>query len=189
MANVKGTSGSETLRGTLASDVIDGQGGNDTLYGLGGNDTLIGGAGNDHIYGGDGDDWIRAVVGDGSDRIHGDRGADFIELTVGDVIIYTSYQQSGAGFGVDRVHTQRRADPWTIDFSQFDANLLVAGIQKLRFDPNDQTPEIGELSILRTNNFLRIPVGLIANLDADPQPEFQVNFGWEYQVTPTLFFG
>lgn len=183
MAIINGTSGNNLLRGTAFRDTIDGKEGNDTIYGNAGDDTLIGGPGNDFIYGGAGNDWIRAFANDGIDQIYGDRGSDRIELTVGDVIHYSSYQQSGPDFGIDGAVTMARADPWKIDFSGFDANLIVAGQQQLSWGTG-----IGQIHVVYGYGFLRIPLGLAANLDNDPQPEFQINFSWEYQAIPTLIF-
>lgn len=58
MADITGTSGSETLTGTEDADTINGLGGNDTLIGAGGNDTLNGGEGVDTLEGGAGDDTL-----------------------------------------------------------------------------------------------------------------------------------
>jgi serralysin len=178
-----------TVRGNAGDNLLDGGPGSDALYGLGGDDTLIGGAGNDRLYGGDGDDWIHVVdPNDGADRIYGDRGADYIELTLGDVIAYTSYEQSGAQFGRDTVYTQHGQDPWTINFTGFDANLDLAGQQQLVFVGTKANPGIGELYLVRSGP-LQIVVGLAANLDSDPEPEFQLNFAWEFQATPSFIFG
>jgi Ca2+-binding RTX toxin-like protein len=181
-----GSGGTGTITGTAGADILNGTAGNDVIQGLAGNDQLIGGAGNDRLYGGPGDDWIRASSNDGSDHIYGDSGADFYELTVGDVIHYSSYQQSGAGFGIDTVATMQRSDPWTIDFTGFDANLNVAGQQKLVFIGTSNTPGTGQLAVITTSDFLHIPIGLGANLDSDPDLEFFVAYTWEFQATPTF---
>jgi Ca2+-binding RTX toxin-like protein len=187
--NLTGNEIANTIRGNAGANVLNGQAGSDNVYGLDGDDTLIGGPGNDSLYGGNGNDWIHVVnTNDGADRIYGDLGGDFIELTLGDVIAYSSYQQSGPEFGSDRAVTQRRSDPWTIDFTGFDANLELAGQQKLVFDPNDGTPDIGELSYLKGGLFNVQVIGLQANIDSDPQPEFVLYFGWEGQVPPALIF-
>jgi Ca2+-binding RTX toxin-like protein len=195
-ATITGTLGPNTLNGTAVADVINGlagadklygNGGNDSLYGGAGNDTLVGGPGNDLLYGGAGDDWIHVVnANDGADRVYGDLGADFIELTIGDVVVYTSYQQSGQGYGTDRIITQHALDPWTIDFSGFDANVMLAGTQKLRFNLSSAAPRTGEISYIHGGIFNSMIVGLQANVDGDSQPEFQVYFGWEGQKAPVL---
>jgi Ca2+-binding RTX toxin-like protein len=181
-----GGGGTGAITGTAGADVLTGTAGNDVIQGLAGNDQLIGGAGNDQLYGGAGDDWIRASANDGSDQIYGDLGNDLYELTIGDVIHYSSYQQSGAGFGVDRAATMQRSDPWTIDFTGFDANLGLAGQQKLVFVGTTNTPGTGQLAVITTSDFLHIPIGLGANLDGDPALEFFVQYHWEFQVTPTF---
>jgi serralysin len=183
MAIIRGTSASNILRGTAGADTIYGNGGNDTLYGGAGNDTLIGGTGNDSIHGGDGNDWVKAVAGDGLDHIYGDKGRDYIELTAGDVIHYSSYQQSGPDFGIDSVHPLHAQDAWTINFSGFDANLLMAGQQQLSWGTG-----IGQIHVIYGGLFGIMPIGLGANLDNDPALEFQINFTWEFEVTPTLIF-
>lgn len=186
MTTIRGTSASETLRGTAGADTIYGNGGGDIIYGGAGDDILIGGSGNDVIRSGSGDDWVRATVGDGSDQIYGSKGADRIELTIGDVIHYSSYQQSGQGFGVDSVTPQSPLDPWTIDFTGFDANLLLEGQQKLTYVGVKDHPATGQLSIITSDDFLHIPLGIGANLDADPDLEFFVWFTWEFQGPPHL---
>ena len=183
-----GGGGTGTITGTAGADVLTGTSGNDIIKGLGGDDQLTGGAGNDQLYGGAGDDWIRRTANDGSDQIYGDPGADFYELSIGDVIHYSSYQQSGAGFGIDTAATTQRADPWTIDFTGFDANLNLAGQQKLVFAGTTNTPGTGQLAVITTSDFLHIPIGLGANLDNDPALEFYVRYTWEFQVTPTFIF-
>ena len=178
-----------TVRGIAGDNTLTGGAGSDVIYGLGGDDTLIGGSGNDRLYGGEGDDWIQVVnTNDGSDRIYGDHGHDFIELTLGDVVAYSSFEQSGPQFGVDAIATQSGQDPWTIDFTGFDANLELAGQQKLVFVGNKASPGIGELYLV-TSGPLHIVVGLAANLDSDPEPEFVLNYTWEFQATPTFIFG
>jgi len=181
-----GGGGTGAITGTAGADVLTGTAGNDVIKGLGGDDQLIGGAGNDQLYGGAGDDWIRASANDGSDQIYGDLGADFNELTIGDVIHYSSYQQSGAGFGIDTAATMQRSDPWTIDLTGFDANLEMAGQQKLVFIGTNNHPGIGQLAVLTDG--LGIPIGIGANLDSDPTLEFSVRYHWEFQVTPTFIF-
>lgn len=180
--------GTNTITGTAGADVLTGTSGADILQGLGGNDQLIGGAGNDRLYGGAGDDWIRASANDGIDQIYGDLGADRLELSPGDVIHYSSYQQSGAGFGVDGAVPLGPSDPWTIDFTGFDANLELAGQQKLVFVGRTNTPAIGQLAEITTSDFLHIPIGLGANLDSDPSLEFFVAYSWEFQARPTFIF-
>ncbi|MCH8617343.1 hypothetical protein LZ016_14690 [Sphingomonas sp. SM33] len=188
--NLTGNELANVINGNAGPNVLKGQAGSDTLHGLGGNDTLIGGPGNDLLYGGKGDDWIRVVSSnDGADRTYGDLGADFIELTIGDVIAYSSWQQSSPDFGRDTGVTQQRGDPWTVDFTGFDANLALAGVQKLVFDANDSTPEAGELSYLKGGLFGVQVIGLQANVDSDPQAEFILYFGWEAQAPPSLIFG
>jgi len=56
MADLVGTSASETLDGTAEADTLDGAAGDDTLRGLGGADRLLGGFGNDTLTGGAGND-------------------------------------------------------------------------------------------------------------------------------------
>ena len=94
-ANVKGTSGDDTLTGTpnadrifgkAGNDKIDGLAGNDRLFGGRGNDTVNGGAGNDRIHGGKGDDTIDG--GDGNDRIHAGHGADKVTAGAGDDVVW-----------------------------------------------------------------------------------------------------
>jgi len=182
-----GGGGAGTITGTAGADVLTGTSGNDIIKGLGGNDQLTGGAGNDQLYGGAGDDWIRRTANDGSDQIYGDLGADVYELSIGDVIHYSSYQQSGAGFGIDTASTTQRADPWTIDFTGFDANLDLAGQQKLVFVGTNNHPATGQLAVI-TDGFLGIAIGLGANLDGDPALEFYVRYTWEFQATPTFIF-
>ena len=58
MAEINGTTGSETLNGTEGDDVIKGLEGNDTIRGLGGNDSIDAGMGDDRIYGGAGNDTL-----------------------------------------------------------------------------------------------------------------------------------
>lgn len=65
MADITGTSGSETLTGTEDADTINGLGGNDSLNGLGGADTLNGGEGSDTLEGGAGNDTLDG--GNGTD--------------------------------------------------------------------------------------------------------------------------
>jgi len=159
-----GSGGAGTITGTAGADVLTGTSGSDVVQGLGGNDQLIGGAGNDRLYGGAGDDWI------------------------GDVIHYSSYQQSGSGYGIDTAQTASALDPWTIDFTGFDANLNLAGQQKLVFIGKSNTPGIGQLAVITTSDFLHIPIGLGANLDSDPALEFYVAYTWEFQATPAFIF-
>jgi len=105
MANIKGTSGDDTLFGTTADDVINiqnrggddtmyggptsltnqGAVGNDTFYGGQGNDTAIGGSGNDLFRMSDGNDHVSAgggndvlIGGGGNDGLNGSKGDDFI---------------------------------------------------------------------------------------------------------------
>jgi Ca2+-binding RTX toxin-like protein len=183
-----GSGGAGTITGTAGADVLTGTSGSDVVQGLGGNDQLIGGAGNDRLYGGAGDDWIRRTANDGSDQIYGDLGADRYELSIGDVIHYSSYQQSGSGYGIDTAQTASALDPWTIDFTGFDANLNLAGQQKLVFIGKSNTPGIGQLAVITTSDFLHIPIGLGANLDSDPALEFYVAYTWEFQATPAFIF-
>ena len=181
-----GGGGTGTITGTAGNDILNGTAGNDVIQGLAGNDQLIGGPGNDQLYGGAGDDWIRRSASDGSDQIYGDLGADYLELTIGDVVHYSSYQQSGAGFGIDTVATMQRSDPWTLDFTGFDANLDMAGQQKLVFIGTNSHPGTGQLAVITSNDFLHLPIGIGANLDSDPELEFFVRYTWEFQANPTL---
>ena len=183
-----GGGGTGAITGTAGADVLTGTAGNDVIQGLGGNDQLIGGAGNDQLYGGAGDDWIRRTANDGSDQIYGDSGADLYELSLGDVIHYSSYQQSGAGFGIDTAETTQPSASWTINFTGFDANLTLAGQQKLVFVGTNNHPGIGQLAVITSTDFLHIPLGLGANLDSDPELEFFVRYHWEFQATPTFIF-
>lgn len=108
MANIVGTSASETLNGTAADDNIQGLGGNDTLNGLGGIDTIDGGSGNDTINGGIGNDTIDGGVG--NDRLIGGAGADTLTGGLGAdqfVILAQSEISAGESFvggaGIDTV--------------------------------------------------------------------------------------
>jgi Ca2+-binding RTX toxin-like protein len=185
MAILNGTTGSDLLRGTSLKDTIDGKGGNDTLYGNAGDDSLIGGPGNDFIYGGDGNDTVNAASGDGSDHIYGDKGRDIYNLSAGDVIHYSSYQQSGSQYGYDFVRTLNLTDRWTIDFTGFDANLLVPGQQHLSWGAG-----IGQLHVIRGGIFNLIWFGLGANLDNDPELEFRIDFVayYQHQSLPNAIF-
>ena len=80
----------------------------------------------------------------------------------------------------------QRSDPWTIDFTGFDANLNLAGQQKLVFVGTTNTPGTGQLAVITTSDLLHIPIGIGANLDSDPDLEFLVRYTWEFQVTPTF---
>jgi len=86
MANLKGTSGNDTLIGTGKRDVIHGRAGNDRIEGRGGPDLICGGGGADEIYGNaDGD---RMLGGSGADVIRGGPGADSVRGNDGADTLY-----------------------------------------------------------------------------------------------------
>ncbi|NNU48267.1 metal-binding protein [Rhizobium sp. WYCCWR 11279] len=83
-------SGSANVRGSSGDDTITTGAGNDTISGGDGADTLNGGAGNDHLHGGSGNDSLNGSAG--NDQIFGDGGNDVIRggagndtITDGDV--------------------------------------------------------------------------------------------------------
>jgi len=76
MAEIKGTSGNDTLTGGGGNDTIQGLAGDDELFGLAGSDRLEGGTGSDRLSG-----------GKGTDQLIGSAGNDTYEIdTTGDRI-------------------------------------------------------------------------------------------------------
>ena len=118
-ANVKGTSGDDTLTGTPNADRIFGKAGNDKIDGLAGNDRLFGGRGNDTVNGGDGNDGIHGGSGDdtldggdGNDRIRG--GKDTLNGGAGnDRIRLQGRRHVDGGDGNDRIRAGHGADKVT----------------------------------------------------------------------------
>src|SRR4051794_6716328 len=110
MADIRGTTGNDTLTGTSAADkisadrgndIIDGGGGNDAIDGGDGADVITGGAGDDTIRGGTGIDLFKFQVGDGKDtigdlavgetvEIHGYGSAQSITQIGGNVVLTLS---------------------------------------------------------------------------------------------------
>jgi hypothetical protein len=86
MANVKGTSGRDTLTGTFARDVIHGRGSDDVIEGRGGPDLICGGGGDDVIYGKRGGD--RIFGGSGADEVRGGKGTDSVSGNAGHDVLY-----------------------------------------------------------------------------------------------------
>lgn len=82
MAEIKGTSGNDTLRGTNGGDIIQGLAGDDRLFGLAGNDYLLGGKGSDLLEGASGNDTYE--VDTQGDRIveTSNQGIDLVESSI-----------------------------------------------------------------------------------------------------------
>jgi len=94
-AEIRGTSGDDSLSGSPIRDRLYGDGGNDTLIGNGGNDLVDGGDGNDLLYGGEvispstiyGEDyWDYLRNRDGNNTLNGGPGDDTIYGGGGDDI-------------------------------------------------------------------------------------------------------
>ena len=108
-ANVRGTSGDDTLSGNpLLADVVSLGGGNDRYTDLGGNDVICGDGGNDHIDAGPGSDFVDGGSGNDeiaggadADRIQGGAGADAITPGAGNDVVRgdkgDDYIAEGAG--------------------------------------------------------------------------------------------
>jgi serralysin len=135
-----GGDGSDRLEGGNDSDQLDGGAGADTLFGDAGADTLLGGlgddvlnggadsdrldggAGADMLFGGAGADVL--IGGNDADRLNGGLGADTLTGGSGrDVFVFTESDGSR-----DTITDFRRGED-KIDFSGFDANANVDGIQ------------------------------------------------------------
>jgi Ca2+-binding RTX toxin-like protein len=108
MANILGTSSSETLNGTSGDDTISGLGGNDTLNGNGGNDLLDGGTGDDLLKGGSGNDML--IGGLGVNDLVGNSGND----------VFTMSARTSAGFSDDLV--------WDFQFDVDQVDLTAWGV-------------------------------------------------------------
>lgn len=108
MANIFGTSASETLKGTSGNDAIYGFGGNDSLYGRDGNDLLDGGAGNDFLNGGSNDDVL--IGGNGVNDLYGGTGNDLFAVSA----------RTSAGFSDDLV--------WDFKFDVDQVDLRAWGV-------------------------------------------------------------
>lgn len=103
MAEIKGTSGNDSLTGTDSADDIYGLGGDDTISGLGGYNTIEGGDGNDILIGGDDGNSLRG--GAGNDTMTGGAGTDSFDGngSSGDDIAY-------GGGGYDYFNSDAGAD-------------------------------------------------------------------------------
>jgi len=100
--------------GNALDNTVYGTNGNNVLSGLDGRDTINGGGGNDRING-----------GAGSDFLSGGTGADtFVFNGTGD------FESAGP---VERISDFSRTDGDRLDFSAFDANANVAGVQHFNF--------------------------------------------------------
>ena len=104
MADITGTSGSESLTGTADADTVNGLAGDDTLSGLGGGDLLIGGGGADVLIGGTGADVLKG--NSGADALSG--GADNDTLIGGDAADTLS-----GGDGDDRLSDSHGNNVWS----------------------------------------------------------------------------
>ena len=155
MANIKGTSGDDTLFGTTGDDVLNIQdrGGNDTMYGgptsltnqgAVGNDTFFGGQGNDTAIGGSGNDTFRmsdgndhATGGAGNDRMIGGAGNDGLNGGKGDDFI-------SGGDGVDTLTGGAGFDTFNFTFGD---TGLVAPHNNLADKINDFTQGQDQLAL------------------------------------------
>ena len=118
MADIIGTSSSETIDGTSGSDNIEGRGGDDWIDADGGNDRIDGGTGDDVIFGGSGDDVI--IGGTGFNDLYGESGFD----------TFTVSERTSSGFSDDLIWDftfdvdQVDLSAWGVsDFSQVEALL------------------------------------------------------------------
>lgn len=96
MANITGTSGSDTITTAGVSAGVTGGlpgSGADSISGLGGDDSIEGGAGNDTLLGGDGNDTLLGVGG--NDSLIGGAGSDY--LNGGEGTDIASYAAAPAG--------------------------------------------------------------------------------------------
>lgn len=140
MANIKGTSGDDTLLGTNSKDAILGFGGADILYGYGGADDIRGGDGNDTILGGDGDDtWLhgdngndivqggagndRVMGGNGDDQLFGDEGNDVLLGGLGNDVLRGGDGNDiiDGGVGGDQLYGGAGADVFRYFYSAWDS--------------------------------------------------------------------
>lgn len=130
MANIFGTTASETLYGSTGNDsiygyagndIIRGEAGNDVLYGGTGNDTLDGGSGNDVLYGGDGNDNLNG--GAGNDVLYGGAGNDTLDGGVGNDELY-------GGDGNDTYHVRSKTQ-FIYDSAGTDTAYVYASFVKI----------------------------------------------------------
>ena len=74
--NANSLSGNDTLNGNAGDDILNGGTGNDSLLGSAGNDSLIGNSGNDVLNGGSRNDTLEG--GAGADSLFGNAGNDIL---------------------------------------------------------------------------------------------------------------
>ena len=153
VADIAGTSNSETLIGTEGddviaagggSDIIDGRGGRDLICGGSGNDVIDGGTARDTIYGGNGNDTIDG--GGGNDLIYGGKGSDSVKAGSGADQLWLGggKDRADGGWGDDVIKGGRGND--TI-FGSVGDDVIYGGADVdecdgeseggCEFDPND----------------------------------------------------
>jgi Ca2+-binding RTX toxin-like protein len=144
---------------------ILGLAGDDVLYGSNGISstglTYI--PGEDWLEGGDGND--RLIGGWSSDRLNGGAGRDDFQFNRP-----SDSSIADGGRGIDRIDDFKVGLDDLVFSGSFDADTTVAGRQKLSFIGESDTPGRGQLAYQHEDG----DTLLVANLDNDPDAEFQV---------------
>ncbi|MGB3335976.1 MAG: hypothetical protein WBA73_02245 [Devosia sp.] len=144
---------------------------------------LVGGGGDDSLHGSHYQDVLHGGLG--RDVMWGSGG--------GDRYVYLSAAESGTGGGRDVIaNWQENVDIWgiddLIDFSQFDANTLLAGWQGLTFvgeGAATRTVGAGQLKYYQVHG----NTYLVASVDGDDQADFQVEITGLHDLTADHFIG
>jgi Ca2+-binding RTX toxin-like protein len=162
LATLQGSSflgtGSAILQGTASAETFTGTDGTDVLSGAGGNDTLAGGLGRDTLIGG--------------------AGADHF--------VFTAAAQSPASAGRDVITDWAAGD--VIDLAGFDANAVLAGVQKFTFRGLGSalgSAAAGELFYFQSGG----NTYLVGGTNGDTVADFQVQINGIATLQGTSFTG
>jgi Ca2+-binding RTX toxin-like protein len=171
---ISGGPGNDKMYGEAGNDELWGGTGNDLLSGGTGNDTLKGSEGNDQLFGGAGNDWL--LGGTGNDLLKGGQGADVMTGGAGaDKFQFASVQDSLNLYGMSDLITDFQKGSDKLDFSQIDANEMVAGNQAFKMVAYGGPNQVLAAGQMTAHYDAALGKTIIeANIDGDASNEFHL---------------